>query len=156
MWTGGLSNPPERSGQSGLRARVSGRAGHAASGRGYPRLPAARACPSCMPSAVSYLAAVLAFYMSQFSFGSINSVAASLFPCFIGSPLLYPIMFFFAAELYILQRDYRFPVSNSSPETVGKRGSLFLLQAMELAALPEKSGGLFHLNVLLNVSPPVS
>lgn len=109
-----------------------------------------------MPSAVSYLAAVLAFYMSQFSFGSINSVAASLFPCFIGSPLLYPIMFFFAAELYILQRDYRFPVSNSSPETVGKRGSLFLLQAMELAALPEKSGGLFHLNVLLNVSPPVS
>ena len=122
MWTGGLSNPPERSGQSGLRARVSGRAGHAASGRGYPRLPAERACPSSMPSAVSYLAAVLAFYMSQFSFGSIN----------------------------------RFPVSNSSPETVGKRGSLFLLQAMELAALPEKSGGLFHLNVLLNVSPPVS
>ena len=128
------------------------------------------------PPAVSYLAAVLAFYISQFSFGIINSVEAALFPRFIGSPLLYPLlltaqalffvlcvlcygavgkllpcigdrqaphmglllfpsMFSFAAELYILQRDYSFSVSASSLETVGKHGSLLLLQAMGLAAL---------------------
>ena len=92
---------------------------------------------------VSWLAAVLAFYVSQFSFGILNSVEAALFPRFIGTPLLYllllaaqilffilcagcyravrrfldwtgdsptpnmalpliPILFFFAAELYIL------------------------------------------------------
>ncbi|MCI9588000.1 MAG: GHKL domain-containing protein [Oscillospiraceae bacterium] len=128
------------------------------------------------PPAVSCLAAVLAFYISQFSFGIINSVEAALFPRFIGSPLLYPLlltaqalffvlcvlcygavgkllpcigdrqaphmglllfpsMFSFAAELYILQRDYSFSVSASSLETVGKHGSLLLLQAMGLAAL---------------------
>lgn len=105
-------------------------------------------------SSVSWLAAVLAFYVSQLSFGIINSVEAALFPRFIGSPLLYlmliaaqvlffvlctscyyavlklltwtednqmpyiglllfPGLFFFAAELYILQTAYSFfaPVS---------------------------------------------
>ena len=40
---------------------------------------------------VSWLASVLAFYISQLSFGIINSVEAALFPHFIGSPLLYLI-----------------------------------------------------------------
>ena len=38
---------------------------------------------------VSWLSAILAFYVSQLSFGMINSVEAALFPHFIGSPLLY-------------------------------------------------------------------
>ena len=41
---------------------------------------------------VSWLAAVLAFYISQFSFGIINSIEAALFPCFIGNPLLYLLL----------------------------------------------------------------
>jgi len=38
---------------------------------------------------VSWLAAVLSYYVSQLSFGIINSVEAALFPRFIGSPLFY-------------------------------------------------------------------
>ena len=38
---------------------------------------------------VSWLAAVLSYYISQLSFGIINSVEAALFPRFIGSPLFY-------------------------------------------------------------------
>lgn len=41
---------------------------------------------------VSWLAAVLAFYISQLSFGVINSVQAVAFPRLIGSPLLYPLL----------------------------------------------------------------
>ena len=41
---------------------------------------------------VSWLAAVLAFYIPQLSFGIINSVEAALFPRFIGSPLLYLLL----------------------------------------------------------------
>ena len=41
---------------------------------------------------VSWLAAVLAFYVSQLSLGIINSVEAALFPRFIGSPLLYLLL----------------------------------------------------------------
>ena len=40
---------------------------------------------------VSWLAAVLSYYISQLSFGIINSVEAALFPRFIGSPLFYHI-----------------------------------------------------------------
>ena len=125
---------------------------------------------------VSWLAAVLAFYISQLSFGIINSVEAALFPRFIGSPLLYllllaaqilflmlcagcyyavlklltwtedsqtpyiglllfPGLFFFAAELYILQTAYSFFAPVISLEEVGKHGTLLLLQVMGLAAL---------------------
>ena len=96
---------------------------------------------------ISCLAAVLAFYVSQLSFGILNSVEAAFFPPFVGTPLLYlllilaqilffvlcigcyravcrfldwtddspapnivlllfPILFFFASELYILQSAY--------------------------------------------------
>ena len=123
---------------------------------------------------VSWLAAVLAFYVSQLSFGIINSVEAALFPRFIGNPLLYPLLlaaqvlffalcagcyyvilklltwteetpyiglllfpglFFFAAELYILQTAYSFFAPTISLEEVGKHSTLLLLQVMGLAAL---------------------
>ena len=125
---------------------------------------------------VSWLAAVLAFYVSQLSFGIINSVEAALFPRFIGSPLLYlllivaqvfffglciccyhavlklltwtedsqppyiglllfPGLFFFAAELYILHTAYSFFAPIISLEEVGKHSTLLLLQVMGLAAL---------------------
>lgn len=41
---------------------------------------------------VSWLAALLAFYISQLSFGVINSMEAALFPGFIGTPLLYLLL----------------------------------------------------------------
>ena len=125
---------------------------------------------------VSWLAAVLAFYIPQLSFGIINSVEAALFPRFIGSPLLYlllimaqalffglcifcyrtvlkllawtedsqtpyvglllfPGLFFFAAELYILQTSYSFFAPTISLEEIGRHSTLLLLQVMGLAAL---------------------
>ncbi len=125
---------------------------------------------------VSWLAAVLSFYISQLSFGIINSVEAALFPRFIGSPLFYllflaaqllffvlcagcyyavlkllswtedgqtpyiglllfPGLFFFAAELYIMETAYSFFDPVISLEEVGKHGTLLLLQVMGLAAL---------------------
>ena len=125
---------------------------------------------------VSWLAAVLAFYISQLSFGMINSVEAALFPHFIGTPLLYlllfaaqvlffvlsaccyrvvlkflawtedsqtpyiglllfPGLFFFAAELYILHTDYSFFAPVISLEEAGRHGTLLILQGMGLAAL---------------------
>lgn len=41
---------------------------------------------------VSWLAAVLAFYISQLCFGIVNSVEAVLFPQFVGAPLLYLLL----------------------------------------------------------------
>ncbi len=125
---------------------------------------------------MSWLASVLAFYISQLSFGIINSVEAALFPRFIGSPLLYlllivaqalffglciccyhavlklltwtedsqppymglllfPGLFFFAAELYILHTAYSFFAPIISLEEVGRHSTLLLLQVMGLAAL---------------------
>ena len=125
---------------------------------------------------VSWLAAVLACYISQLSFGIINSVEAALFPRFIGSSLLYllllaaqvlffalcagcyyavlkllawtedsqtpyiglllfPGLFFFASELYILETAYSFFAPIVSLEEVGKHSTLLLLQVMGLAAL---------------------
>ena len=125
---------------------------------------------------MSWLSAVLAFYVSQLSFGIINSMEAALFPRFIGSPLLYlllfaaqvlffglcvccdcavvkllawheerrtpyiglllfPGLFFFAAELYILQSAYSFVAPTISLEEAGKHSTLLLLQVMGLAAL---------------------
>ena len=125
---------------------------------------------------VSWLAAVLSYYVSQLSFGIINSVEAALFPRFIGSPLFYllflaaqllffvlcagcyyavlklldwtedsqtpyiglllfPGLFFFASELYILQTAYSFFAPTISLEEVGRHSTLLLLQVMGLAAL---------------------
>ena len=125
---------------------------------------------------VSWLAAVLSYYISQLSFGIINSVEAALFPRFIGSPLLYllllaaqvlffalcagcyhavlkflawtedsqtpyiglllfPGLFFFASELYILETAYSFFAPIVSLEEVGKHSTLLILQVMGLAAL---------------------
>lgn len=125
---------------------------------------------------VSVLAAVLAFYVSQLSFGIVNSVEAALFPGFIGKTMLYPLLlaaqalffalcigcyravaallhgtedgrspypgllllpglFFFAAELYILQTAYSVFAPEVSFEEAGRHGTLLLLQAMGLAAL---------------------
>ena len=125
---------------------------------------------------VSWLAAVLSFYISQLSFGIVNSVEAALFPRFIGSPLFYPLflaaqllffvlcagcyyavlkllawtedsqtpyiglllfpgLFFFAAELYILHTAYSIFAPIISLEEVGRHSTLLLLQVMGLAAL---------------------
>ena len=123
---------------------------------------------------VSWLAAVLAFYVSQLSFGMINSVEAALFPRLIGNSLLYPLLlaaqvlffalctgcyyavrkflawsedapyiglllfpglFFFASELYILETAYSFFDPIVSLVEVGKHSTLLLLQVMGLAAL---------------------
>ena len=125
---------------------------------------------------ISWVAAVLAFYVSQLSFGVINSVEAAFCPGFIGTPQLYllllvaqalyfvacigcyravrkllawtqdsqtpyigllllPGLFFFGAELYILQTAYSFFAPDLSLEDVGKHGTLFFLQITGLAAL---------------------
>ena len=125
---------------------------------------------------MSWLASVLAFYISQLSFGIINSVEAALFPRLIGNPslylmlivaqalflglciccyhavlklltwtegsqtpyiglLLFPGLFFFAAELYILHTAYSFFAPIISLEEVGRHSTLLLLQVMGLAAL---------------------
>ena len=124
----------------------------------------------------SWLAAVLAFYVSQLSFGIVNSLEAAAFPRFVGSPLLYPLLlaaqalffalcvccyravgkllawtedsrtprlglllfpglFFFAAELYILRTAYHVAVPSASLEEVGRHATMLLLQIMGLAAL---------------------
>lgn len=126
------------------------------------------------PGPVSWAAAVLAFYISQLSFGIINSVEAVLFPRLIGSPalyvallaamasffalcaavyaavlrllslregapymglLLFPGLFFFAAELYILRTSYSFCAASLPLEDAGKHSALLFLQVMGLAAL---------------------
>ncbi len=123
---------------------------------------------------VSWLAAVLSFYISQLSFGVINSVEAVVFPRFIGSPLLYllliaalliffllcaccyrgviklmpgadglprlglllfPSLFFFAAELYILRTSYSLFTPSVSPMETGRHAVLLFLQVMGLAAM---------------------
>ncbi len=131
---------------------------------------------------VSWAAAILANYISQISFGLMNSVEAVLFPhvtdlmllramliaatavslavsaaCYgaviksiapeeIGSAanalcLLIPVLFFFTAELYIMQTSYTRAVFYDvlSPvlllENAGKHTALLVLQALGLGAL---------------------
>ena len=125
---------------------------------------------------VSWTAAILAVYISQLSFGIINSVEVILFPRMIGKTLLYllillatltvfavcacccgavlkflsltedrqmpyvglllfPGLFFFAAELYILQTSYSVLPSYISLRETGKHSALLVLQILGLAAL---------------------
>lgn len=128
-------------------------------------------------ASASWTAAILAVYISQLSFGLVNSVEAVLFPYAVRGPLLYllvigaaavsfgvcaacyaavarsispeelggpagagcllvPALFFFAAELYIMQTSYT-QVSDHAPllEDVGRHGALLVLQALGLGAL---------------------
>ncbi len=128
------------------------------------------------PPPVAGLAAVLAFYISQLSYGIIDSIELVVFPRFIGRPLLYlllliaqplffalcvacyravlrllpdagerqtpyiglllfPCLFFFGAELYILQTAYTLILPTVSWTEVGRQTTLLLLQAMGLAAM---------------------
>ncbi len=122
----------------------------------------------------SWLAAVLSFYISQLSFGVINSVEAVVFPRYIGSCMLYllltaalavffllctccyravlkllpkaddtphiglllfPGLFFFAAELYILHTSYSFYTPPESAGEAGRHAALLFLQVMGLGAM---------------------
>ena len=125
---------------------------------------------------VSGVTAILAIYISQLSFGTVNSVEALLFPGFIGKPILYlfvflaalssftlcifcyaavlrllslkdgsqlpymglllfPGLFFFIAELYILQTSYSALPAAPSLAEAGKHVALLLLQALGLGTL---------------------
>lgn len=125
---------------------------------------------------VSWAAAIIAVYISQLSFGVINSAQAVLLPNLVGKMLLYPMLllttlaafaicacccaaalkflslsgdrqtpyvglllfpglFLFAAQLYILQTSYSVLPSPASPGEAGKHGALLLLQVLGLGAL---------------------
>jgi len=126
--------------------------------------------------AVSWAASIFAVYISQLSFGVVNSAEAVVFPRLVGAPLLYPLLalatllafavcaccyiavlkflslredgvtpyvglllfpglFFFAAELYILHTSYSALPPVPRPEDFGKHVILLLVQALGLAAL---------------------
>ena len=125
---------------------------------------------------VSCVAAFFAVYVSQLSFGIVNSLEAIIFPDVIGKTLLYllvvlatliafaictccyaaalklmplvgnsqmpyigvlifPGLFFFAAELYILRTSYAVLPAAILPERVGTHGALLFLQVLGLVAL---------------------
>ena len=125
---------------------------------------------------VSWAAAILAVYITQLSFGIVNSVEVILFTHMVGKTLLYlllllavltvfaicacccaavlkfltltedcqmpyvglllfPGLFFFAAELYILQTSYSVLPSTISLGEAGKHGALLLMQILGLVAL---------------------
>ena len=54
------------------------------------------------PSPVSWLAAVLAHYISQLCFGLVNSLEAVIFPQFVGTPLLYLLLLAALAAFFAL------------------------------------------------------
>lgn len=131
---------------------------------------------------VSWTAAVLAIYISQLSFGIVNSAESLIFPYYVGDPLLYllvllavvasfaicaacysivlrlvslkeegwtsetglmlfPVMFFFTAELYIMQTSYtKTVIDNDSSQRLltaeaGKHMALLFLQVLGLGAM---------------------
>ena len=132
-------------------------------------------------SSASWAAAILAGYISQFSFGLINSIEAVCLPYLAGTRLLYllviaataasfaicalcytavvksispkeldqtanaacllfPVLFFFTAELYIVQSAYTQTFYNDYAsvfrlEHVGRHAGLLFLQALGLGAL---------------------
>lgn len=136
--------------------------------------------------AVSWTAAILALYISQLSFGLVNSAESLLFPYLVGNAFLYvlillamaaafsvcaccyilvakslsleevgqdpdngpllfplllfPVLFFFTAELYIIQTSYTQTVAIVSSRSfslteAGKHVALLVLQALGLGAL---------------------
>lgn len=128
------------------------------------------------PGTVSWVAAVLAVYISQFSFGMINSAEAIAFPNLIGKPLFYPLhflatlaafgisigsykavlrflslegnrqppymglllfpgLFFFVTEQYILHTSYYTPSFTLSMAEAGKHAGLLFLQILGLGTL---------------------
>lgn len=125
---------------------------------------------------ISGVTAVLALYISQLSFGVINSVQALLFPALVGKPLLYPLLllatlaafmlgvcgciavgkclsltqedplpysglllfpglFFFMVEGYILYTSYSVLPPALSPAESGKHAALLFLQILGWGAL---------------------
>lgn len=126
--------------------------------------------------AEALIASILAVYISQLSFGILNSLESVVFPNLIGKPFLYvllvlatlaalflcagcyravlqvlspeqerrmpylglllfPGLFFFAAELYIIYTSYSVVPLVLSTAEVGKHFLLLALQGMGLAAL---------------------
>lgn len=125
---------------------------------------------------ISWVSSILTVYISQLSFGIVNSVQAVLCPHRVKAPqlylahilaviasfaicvccyaavskllsfkeniqppylglLLFPELFFFAAEQYILYTSYRtLPSMLSFPE-MGKHAGLLLIQVLEISAL---------------------
>ncbi len=55
-----------------------------------------------VPSSASFAAAVLAVHIPQLSFGIINAAESMLFPAWIGSPMLYPLVLLASAAAYTL------------------------------------------------------
>lgn len=51
---------------------------------------------------VSFLSATIAIYISQLSFGMINSIESILFPHFVGTPLLYLLLSFATAAAFAI------------------------------------------------------
>ena len=125
---------------------------------------------------ISWAAAILAVYITQLSFGIVNSVEVILFPRIVGKTLLYllvlfatlavfaicacccgavlkflsltedrqmpyvglllfPGLFFFTAELYILETSYSVLPSPISLGEAGKHSALLVMQILGLAAL---------------------
>ncbi len=128
------------------------------------------------PWPASFAVSLFAVYISQLSFGIVNSAEAVIFPGMVGKAWLYPLLvlatltvfaicigcyrivlkclsfsengqgpgmgllifpglFFFAAELYILQTSYSVMPPGGSLMTAGKHGALLFLQALGLGAL---------------------
>lgn len=133
------------------------------------------------PSPGSWVGAILSIYISQLSFGLVNSVEAVLFPYIIGAPILYlliiastaasfgicaacytiivrsispeeisqiakaggllfPVVFFFTAELHIMQTSYTQAFYNDLSsvfflENAGRHTALLFLQILGLASL---------------------
>ncbi len=132
-------------------------------------------------SFASWAASILAIYISQFSFGLINSVEAIVFPYAVETPFLYllvlmatavsfaicaacysivlkaispeeisqithagcllfPVLFFFTAELYILQTSYTQAFYHERSlefllENMGRHTALLFMQVLGLGAL---------------------
>lgn len=78
------------------------------------------------PRSLSWLCAVLAFYVSQLSYGIINSLEAAIFPGFIGNSLLYPLLLAAQALFFALCLGCYRAVLALLSRTEGRPGLLLL------------------------------